>query len=94
MTKEFTIGNREILLVFRHKWDESSKKDFGRGMFRKYRLGLFFEKNIVLGFGIRGTEESVGEFFKRSKDVNSYMFGINLIVAKAWFTIHKCQLPS
>ena len=79
MVKHVKVKEFNILFVFRHKWEK--KKELLNSIdFRKYELGVFFEKTKVVsknGFSNP----------KNWKLVPSFMLGVNLLVCKFWITI-------
>lgn len=84
MVKRLKIKNRNIAFVFKTKYDKTDKILEHRSRWRKIRLGLFYSKTKVVST----------KNFKDAKSwsvnlVNEYMFGVNLIIIKMWFTISK-----
>ena len=80
MYKRFKIKRLNIIVVFRHKWDETDSLNWSE--FRNYELGLFFRKDKIVG----------NKGFKNPKNwnnnlVGSYMFGIKLLICKMWIAI-------
>ena len=86
MVKKITISGWELTFVFRHRWEDESD------MISKYEwntlgLGIWFKKYRV----IKKPNHAASLLNQRAKLVNQYMFGINLLICKFWFTI--CYRP-
>jgi len=86
--KRLKIGNFSSTFVLRHRWekDRSMKNYEVWSMRRRFELGLFFKRDKSVG--IVKTNKKGGDVVKNtftsSNYVNTYTFGLNLIVAKCW----------
>lgn len=85
MVKKLKIKNRDIELVFKSKYPKPKDNAIRyRHDWRKIQLGFFYERSKIVG----KTDFSNAKEWKNNL-VNSYMFGVNLIIFKMWFTICK-----
>jgi len=83
MVSSIKIGNFTIKGVFRHQWDNlESDRIYHRIEWRRKEIGVFFEKSLCVGTGLKGKE-----MFDKNNLKPSYMFGIKLIWIKMWITI-------
>jgi len=85
IVKHLNIGKLQITFVLRHRWekfeDKTEKIMNDITMWREWRLGIFFKRYEIVG----------KKNFNKPKEwknnmVYEYMFGINLLVIKFWFT--------
>jgi hypothetical protein len=82
MIKRLKIGRAKLTFVFKHMWQNDNKKyNFD---FRDYRFGFWFRVDKIVG----------SNNFNKPKEwsnnlVNSYMFGIDLIVYKFWISFDR-----
>lgn len=78
------IKGIEFTFVFRHRFEKKEDKYADWTMWREWELGLWFKRYQVVG---------CKNFHNPSKwkenHVYEYMFGINLLWCKAWFTVQK-----
>lgn len=79
MYKRFKIGKLNTIVVFRYKWDDP---DSLWTEFRDYELGLFFRRDKIVG-----RKDFVNPKNWKNNLVYSYMFGIKLLICKAWITV-------
>lgn len=86
MIKKITIFGWEFTFVLRHRWEKdmrlTDKMDWAT-----CGLGIWFNKHKVI-HKPKHSEAIIGQ---KAKLRNQYMFGINLLVCKFWFTI--CYRP-
>lgn len=82
---KINIGGTEFTFVFRHRFEKarSEAEDFDNHFqWHDWKLGLWFKRNKVVG---------IKNFYKpdqwRKNLANQYMFGINLLICKAWLAI-------
>ncbi len=88
--KNFKIGPVRFTWVLRHRWE----KDKGLtnyivwDMRKRYKLGLWYERNKVVGSVRKGKDkdQTVSKTFTQSNHVNRYTIGANLIVCKTWIS--------
>jgi hypothetical protein len=88
--KNFKIGPARFIWVLRHRWE----KDKGLtnyvvwDMRRRFKLGLWYERNEVVGLVKKGKSksETVNNTFTKSNHVNRYTIGLDLIVCKTWIS--------
>lgn len=91
IVKKFKIGSARFSWVLRHRWE----KDKGLtnymvwDMRKRYKLGLWYERNEVVGPVRKGKdrEQTVNKTFTQSNHVSSYTIGANLIVCKTWINL-------
>jgi hypothetical protein len=79
---EINIGKTEISFVFRHRFEKATtpEEEFNKDMdWRCWELGLWYKKYKVLGK--RDFNKPIGNL------IPMYMFGINLLICQAWFSI-------
>lgn len=87
MVKKITIFGWELTFVFRHRWEDESDMIDRRYEWNTWGLGVWYKKYRVI-HKPRHSEAIIG---KRATLRNQYMFGVNLLVCKFWFTI--CYRP-
>jgi hypothetical protein len=82
------IGKLEFTFVYRYRYekykDNSERLFKHHTMWREWQLGLFFRRNKIVG----------KKNFNKPKEwgnnlVTQYMVGIDLLIWKLWFTVHK-----
>jgi len=80
------IFKLEFTFVFRHRYEKEDENKLLHSltMWREWELGLFYKKNRIVG---KKNFNKVKEW--NNNLVNQYMLGINLLICKAWFTVHK-----
>jgi hypothetical protein len=81
MAKQLHIGKANLMFTFRHRWDNTSRKSDYNTEFLKYEIGLWFRKSRKVGAKDFNNPTKWG-----SNLVNHYMFGVNLIICKAWIS--------
>lgn len=88
MTFKIKIGPFRSNFVLRHRWekDRSISNYTVWDMRRRFKLGIWFERSKAVGPIRKGInrEETVNRTFTKSNYVNTYMFGMDLIVCKCW----------
>ena len=80
------IGKINFTFVFRHRFekkDENSLLD-SFTLWREWELGLWFRRFQIVG---KRNFNKPKEWSKNM--VHEYMFGINLLWCKAWFTVER-----
>ena len=77
MIKRLNIGNLNVCLVLRHRFEE--KHPFNP-TFSRLELGMWFKKSKIVGKRNFKTPA-------KWNYVNSYMLGINLLLCKTWIEI-------
>ena len=84
--KRLKIGDLTIKFVLRHYWEKGDPTNIWitKYNFRKKELGFWYDKNMAVGTTKKGKE-----MFSDSNLYPSYMFGVNLIYVKFWFTIDR-----
>lgn len=86
--KKLKIKNFSATFVLRHWWEEdrSIKNYTVWTMRRRFELGLFCKRDKSVGIVKRNKKggDVVKKTFNSSNHVNTYTFGLNLIVAKVW----------
>jgi len=80
MVKQIKIGNLNLNFVFRHKWDEKSKKSFTD--FKNYEIGLWYRKSKMISTKNFQDPKKWGD-----NVVGNHTIGINLLVCKSWVAI-------
>ena len=90
IVKNFNIGPARFTWVLRHRWEENKGLTNYEvwDMRKRYHLGLWYEKNEVVGPVRKGKDknETVGKTFTQSNHVNRYTIGLKLIVCKTWIS--------
>ena len=85
IVKYLNIGRLQIRFVFRHRWekfeDKTEKIMNDITMWREWELGFFFRRFQIVG---KKNFHKPKEWGKNL--VYEYMFGINLLICKFWFT--------
>lgn len=85
IVKHLVIGRTRFTFVIRHRWekfeDKTEKIMNDISMWRKWELGFWFKRSQIVG----------SKNFKNPNEwknnlVYEYMFGINLVITKLWFT--------
>jgi hypothetical protein len=83
--KHLKIFKYNFTFVFRNRFEK--KEDFYLSddfMWREWELGFWYKHNKAIG------EKDFHEISDwKDNMVNVHMFGINLLIFKAWFTIDK-----
>lgn len=84
--KRLKIGDLTIKFVLRHYWEKGDPTNIWitKYNFRRKELGFWYDKNMAVGTTKKGKE-----MFSDSNLYPSYMFGVNLIYVKFWFTIDR-----
>ena len=82
MVKKITISGWEFTFVFRHRWEDESDM-INKYEWNTWRLGIWFKKYRV----IKKPKHNESILGQKAILSNQYMFGINLLVCKFWFTI-------
>lgn len=80
------IGKLNFTFVFRHRFEKKDEKYLWRSitMWHEWELGLWFKRLQVVG------KKNFNNPSKwKNHYVHEYMFGINLLWCKAWFTVEK-----
>lgn len=82
----FKIFGYTFTFVFRHRFEKDDEDSLLHKftMWGKWELGFFFRRFDVVG----------KKNFRKPKEwsnnlVHEYMFGVNLLWCKAWFTVEK-----
>lgn len=70
------IGKLNINFVLRHRFEKKSRLT---GIFRKWRIGLWFERNKILGMK---SGYNPKEWHKNLR--TSYMVGIDFLIFAVW----------
>lgn len=84
MSKHFKIGNLNLTLTFRHRWDGRNTTSPFNSEFRDWRLGVWVKKNRMVGNrGFKDPKKWAAHL------VNSYMVGIDLLVCKMWVECNR-----
>lgn len=78
----FGLGHLGLALVFRHKWDRPGSMWTQELEYRTKTLGVFFKTWESIG-----TYRSGRDLFSPGNLGRSWMFGLNLIVAKCWIEV-------
>jgi hypothetical protein len=86
MIRKLTISGLEFTFVFRHRWDIKSKIIFDLE-FRKYRIGLWFDRQKVVGVKNFNNPKEWGNNL-----VNEYTIGIDLVICKAWVSFNNGKI--
>jgi len=75
------IGKLNFTFVFRHRFEK--KEDFyDDSTWREWELGFWYKHNKAIG------EKDFHDILDwKDNMVNVHMFGINLLICKAWFTV-------
>lgn len=81
--KKIKIGNTEFTFVFRHKYEKELSLLDKMVEWREYKLGFFYKSFEMVG---RKNFKKPSEW--KNNMVRQHMLGINLLVAKAWFTVN------
>ena len=88
IVKKFKIGPAQFTWVLRHRWekDKGITNHMVWDMRKRYKLGLSYERNEVVGPVRKGKtrDEVVSKTFTQSNHVNRYTIGLDLIVCKTW----------
>lgn len=83
--RHLNIGELEITFVFRHRWEkfdnEGEKIINDMTMWREWELGFNYRRIQIVG---KKNFHKPKEWSKNL--VNEYLFGINLLICKFWFT--------
>jgi hypothetical protein len=82
-----TIFKYDFTFVFRHRFEKVKDENNVWDTlieWREWELGFWFKRNKVVGRKTFNKPETWGDNL-----VNEYMFGINLLWCKAWFTVCK-----
>jgi hypothetical protein len=80
MIATIKIGRLKINLVLRHRFETRNRLDM---TFRRWELGLWFRKNLVVG-----SHEFKNPSRWSNNLVGSYMFGVELLICKAWLEVN------
>jgi len=85
MVKYLNIGRLQFTFVFRHRYEKSERESgLSDIMWWNWELGLFFKRYKIVG---SKNFHKPNEW--KNNLVYSYMFGINLLICKAWFTVNR-----
>lgn len=87
IVKYLNIGRLQITFVFRHRFEKKKdENDIWDTLmtWREWELGFWFKRSQIVG---RKNFHKPKEW--KNNFVYSYMFGINLLWCKAWFTVCK-----
>jgi hypothetical protein len=84
--KRVNIGKTNFIFVFRHRFEKPHEDRLldSFTIWREWELGFFFRRFQVVG---KRNFNKPNEWKKNL--VYEYMFGINLLWCKAWFTIER-----
>ncbi len=80
------IGKIQFTFVFRHRFEKEDDNTLLNKitMWGEWKLGIFFKRQQIVG---RKNFHKPKEWDKNL--VYEYMFGVNLLWCKAWFTVEK-----
>jgi hypothetical protein len=84
------LGSFRATWVLRHRWEEGSDSPFenyeANGCKRVWSLGIWAKRYKAVGRKRAGknNDDSIKNTFGSNNNVNCYMIGLNLIVAKVW----------
>lgn len=82
------IGKLEFTFVYRYRYekykDNSERLYKQHTMWREWELGFFFKRSLMVGKRNFNKPKEWG-----SNLVPMYMVGMNLLIWKFWFTVHK-----
>lgn len=82
------IGKLKFTFVYRYRYekydDETKKILHSHTMWREWRIGFFFKRNMIVGMKNFNKPNEWGNNL-----VPEYMVGIDLLIWKMWFTVHK-----
>ncbi len=86
MIKHFKLFGYDFTFVFRHRFEKKNDESSldSRILWKEWNLGVFFKKYKVVGKKDFNKPKEWGKNL-----VNEYMFGINLLWFKTWFTVGK-----
>lgn len=86
MIKHTKIFGYNFTFVFRHRFEKEDDKSplDNFTMWREWQLGFFFRRFQIVG---RKNFHKPKEWNKNL--VYEYMFGVDLLWCKAWFTVQK-----
>lgn len=79
MVRTCNIKGLNLTFVFRHRWEKKNRL-IVKSEFRKYELGIFYEKNKAVS----------KKNFKTPKNwtlVPTFMLGLRLLVCKCWISV-------
>ena len=84
--KHLKIFGYDFTFVFRHKFEKENEDNLLDSLlwWNEYRLGFWYKKTRNIGRKNFKHPDKWNENL-----VNDYMFGINLLICKAWFTVSK-----
>lgn len=90
MLAKTKIGSFRATWVLRHRWEPNSDsmiENYQAHDIRKnWQLGIWAKRYQVVGRVRRGSDRdaTIKKTFNSRNHVNTYMIGLNLIVAKVW----------
>jgi hypothetical protein len=80
------IFKLDFTFVYHYRYKKNNEDEFldRHTTWRQWELGLFFKRNKIVG----------RKNFNKPKEwsnnlVYEYMLGVNLLIWKMWFTVHK-----
>lgn len=79
------IGKLNFTFVFRHRYEKGENALLHKfTMWSEWQLGFFFRRMQIVG---KKNFRKIKEWDKNL--VHMYMFGVNLLWCKAWFTVDR-----
>ena len=78
----FRLGHLALTFVFRHRWDRPDDMWTQQIEYRTKRLGVFLRQDRAVG-----TYRTGKDLFSAENLGRSWMFGLNLLVAKCWVDV-------